>query len=320
MDATTPADALALWIASAGSEGPGGYEGVADPRPELSASDLALWEELIREQCGLHFPDTRKRSLGRGLWQRMSLQGLTRYQDYYNRVAPLPAHDPERRALAEALANGETSFFRHKPSFKVLSSRVLPALAEERRRSGGPKSITLWSAGCSSGEETYSMAMAALTCPELHDFSVTVLGTDLNRRALYKARQGHYPARALAGVPDAYRRRFFVRSSSSSEEGVYSVNDELRSSVRFEVLWLNAPASGLLPWQDVIFCQNVVIYFRDDTRGDVVERLGHSLAPDGCLFLGPGEMVGVDVPGLRAEWADGCVIHRRSRPVAPEQP
>jgi type IV pilus assembly protein PilK len=157
------------------------------------------------------------------------------------------------------------------------------------------KQVRLWSAGCSSGEEAYSLAIAASELSNAASCEFEVIGSDLSTEALAAAARGRYGQRALTEAPAEIQRRHFEPCGNE-----FQVSRALRALTRFENFNFFDPATYPAVAQDVIFCQNVFIYFREAMREDVVARLARCLRPGGYLVVAPGELAGVPVPGL--EW------------------
>ncbi len=282
------------------------------PRPQMLPHERDAWRLFVAQRCGLDLGISRQRFLERRLWQHMAPAGLNTFSGYLEQVRN---DDAEWRRLLESLINGETRFFRHPPSFEALSCVIqqrLDALPE-----GPQPSLRLWSAGCSSGQEPYSMAMVALDVAQAVGRAVDLqaLGSDLRPSALEAARRGHYDDRQLSDVPSARLRRYFrplEQRTADSKEGARVVDNTLRSVVRWGH-W-NVLQKGTYPQtpQDVIFCHNVLIYMASALREQVVRRLSDCLAPGGYLFLAPGEMPGMRLDGMQAVRFADCLAYRRT--------
>ncbi len=252
--------------------------------PELSLNEGRLWCELIERRCGVFFPETQWRHLRRRLWERMLAASIPAYSQYYHLLTE-NRWQTEWARLLEDLLNPETSFFRHGPSFKALGALLT-------RRGSQTESCALWSAGCSTGEEAYSLAMAAVSLTGAAD----VVGSDLHLSALDQARAGMFSARQSAGVPPAWRTRFLTEARPA---GQFEVAGELRSHVRFEPFHLLDPSTYPRREFDVIFCFNILIYFRPPARQEALTGLLGRLKPGGHLFLAPGESAGLAFAGGR---------------------
>ncbi len=271
-------------------------------RADLTPAERDLWRQEIERRCGIWFADSRLFVLRSALSQRMRRLGIPTYRDYYHAAVPEAA---EWDALQEAILNRETSFFRHGPSFAVLALELLPRLAEARRKRGGD-ALVLWSAGCSTGEEAYSLAMAADEVLGAGFEPHRVVGSDLSGYALAAARNARYHARAVVNVPERLRARYLVQDG-----GGYAVRAPFKDAVRFERFNFIDPATYPAAGLDVIFCQNVLIYFREAVRVKVADALAASLRPGGYLVPAPGELAGVRVAGLKPERSEQAVVLRK---------
>ena len=280
-----------------------------DRRPEISELEFELWRDLIEARCGTRFTETRMLYLTRCLWQRMREVGVKSYGDYYRRVVYGAVGEGEWEVLLELLLNRETGFFRHPPSYQALTTRVIPELVAARSRQG-IRALTFWSAGCSTGQEPYSLAMVLRSSTDATRWEVKVCGSDVSETALAEARRGCYKAAAVQAVPPEYRDRFLTVSENGT--GVcYRISSELRAIVQLGKLNLTQPATYWVGEQDVIFCQNVLIYFRPERRVEVVGELVRRLRPGGYLFLAPGEVVGLKLPGVKSVHFDNSLAYQR---------
>lgn len=265
----------------------------------MTAADHERWGDLIQRRCGVVFTPARHRLLEGALTQRQQALNLRTLDEYFVFVSFHPAGKAEWEQLQELLLNHETTFFRNQPAFVALTNEVLPAL-----QAAGRKPIRLWSAGCSIGQEPYSLAMVAVA----HGWAgaVQVLGTDLSPASLEYARRGWYKPHEVRGLLPEYER--FVRPQTPPWLGVVP---EVRSVVRYARGNLATDEGWPTERPDVIFCQNVLIYFPRELREQVAQRLVATLAPGGALFLGPVEGAGLALPGTRPVWHDGTMYHQR---------
>ncbi|WP_090936435.1 CheR family methyltransferase [Azotobacter beijerinckii] len=261
---------------------------------EMSAAEFREWQRLLEQRSGMVLDEQRRRFLQIGLSARMGELGLSDYASYYRRVVDGPQGAVEWLQLLDRLTVQETCFFRHAPSFALLARHLRARLAAERT----PRPWAFWSVGCSTGEEPYSLAITAMevlagefTVPA-ERFGVTA--TDISRSALERLGRGLYPAAKLERLDTALRERYFI----AQPDGRYRILPGLASRVcgaRLNVLDLaKAPMSGM----DVIFCQNLLIYFRRWRRREILNRLAERLAPGGLLVVGVGEVVGWQHPDL----------------------
>ncbi len=204
-------------------------------------------------------------------------------------------------AVVEALTTNETSWFRDTDPFVALRDTVLPMLAKTRP----DKSIRIWSAACSSGQEPYSVAMTLLDSPLLADWDVTIVATDLSEEMVQRGRAGEYSQLEVnRGLPAPLLVRHFQREGLT-----WRISPELRSSVDFRQHNLLRPYT-LLGTFDIVFVRNVLIYFDLETKRDILRRVRQVTAPDGYLFLGGAEMTrGVD-DGWEREAAGRSPLYR----------
>lgn len=279
-----------------------------EPEPfPMSAAETAVWQDLVGRRCGLTFSESRMRLLRQGVHARMQCRGLASATEYYHHLVFHPDGSREWPELLDLLLNKETSFFRHQASFDVLTGQVLPRLAA----AGGAEPLQMWSAGCSTGQEAYSLALAARLTPELHEQPVRVVGSDLSAKALQRARQGRYRPFEARQLPDALRALYFATVEDDGRPALQAV-PELRAAVEFQPCNLLDPATYPAGGQAVIFCQNVLIYFPPAVRAVIVRQLAETLRPDGCLFLAPGEAVGIPLPGLESLRLRDVSVFQRS--------
>jgi type IV pilus assembly protein PilK len=289
---------------------------VVMPDPESVTVDA--WRHLIVRRWGLAFRETQLPAVLRSVRERMQASGVASERHYFERLSNEPDGGPEWTALGERLLNHETSFFRHPGSYDVLRTHILPELREARRGNR----INLWSAGCSTGQEAYSLAMVAMDVvadTEAAPDDFTVWGGDVSRLAIAIARAGRYGARAIAGIPADYRRRF-LRATGTAAAPEYEIIDDLRRRTRFTVTNLLAATAVNLN-HDVIFCHNVLIYLSPPVVSQVVALLAARLTLGGYLLLGPGEAPAERPPALDALTINGVrVLRRRNHALAEVSP
>jgi type IV pilus assembly protein PilK len=265
------------------------------------------WHDLILRRCGLTFRHVRMPEVIGLVHDQMRAQGLDDETAYYQRLAGQPGASAEWDALIERLTNHETSFFRHPASFDALRAHILPQL----RAAKPPGSrLSLWSAGCSTGQEAYSIAMCAMDDVAGGDF--TVWGGDISHQAIKVARQARYGPRAIAPVPEPYRQKYFTKVASPTG-AEYEVVEGLRRRVKFMTTNLVEP-DGFRPSHDVVVCHNVLIYFSPAAVTRAVTWLASCVAPDGYLLLGPGEAPNDRPPGLEPVVINGVRAFQRRGP------
>jgi chemotaxis protein methyltransferase CheR len=265
---------------------------VAGDMAPLGEPEFRFLREFVRDRLGIALGDHKSQLVQGRLARRLRALRLPDYAAY----CELLRADPERELgeLASAISTNVTSFFREPHHFDLLADKLLPDWLSRKRRS--EDRLRIWSAGCSTGEEPYAIAMVLAEALERHgarQVDARILATDLSPRALAAARSGIYPADRLDGVSESRRRRWMIRGAGD-QAGHVSVHPRLRELVGVRPLNLmhDWPMRG--PF-DAIFCRNVVIYFDQPSKQRLFRRFADILPAGGHLFLGHSEsMHGAD--------------------------
>jgi chemotaxis protein methyltransferase CheR len=250
---------------------------------QLDDSLYVRFRDLLRERCGLDYPARKRADLAHGL--RLALE-TSRHADLAALYADAAAGGPGWETLLAQLTNGETYFFRNTPQFDALRQHILPELIQRRQ---AMRHLRIWSAGCATGEEPYSVAMTLTDLlPEDELWQVSILATDINPQFLARARDGLYGSWSFRETPDTMRERFFT-----PEQNRWRLHPRIRQMVTFTRLNLAQPCfpailNGTYA-QDLILCRNVTIYFDEATTHQLIERLHSSLLPGGWLLVGHAE-------------------------------
>jgi chemotaxis protein methyltransferase CheR len=252
----------------------------------LSPDDFSLFQELLIEASGLQFEESRNQSLHLALWQRLEHRGYDSYREYYNLLKFHPEGRLEIRELLDLITIGETYFFRNKAQFNVLMRFVLPEIIKRKIFTGDP-CIRVWSAGCSRGDEAYSIAIAIMeVLLSYSEWNISILGTDINRNGLACSEEAIYIQKDIGHLEKEYLDKYFnIRGST------YVLKEDVKALVRFEYHNLAKDPFMTETMQniDIIFCRNVIIYFDAQTTQRVIENFYNCLAEDGYLFLGHTE-------------------------------
>ncbi|MFL5807526.1 MAG: CheR family methyltransferase [Roseiflexaceae bacterium] len=282
----------------------------ASRRPLLLAPEqFGSLRDLLADFSGVYLDSARQRVLEHGLAQRLRTTGDD-LPSYERRLRTDSGRD-ELHQLAELVLNHETFFFRNLPHMRALREALLPEI-HRRKPAGAP--IRIWSAGCATGEEAYSLAMIALEALG-HPLPrpVEIWATDLSHAALRKARAGIYHGRAIGNLPPGLLARYLHRQGDT-----YTVAEAVRELVRFEFLNLLDPFPSNARDLDIIFCQNVTIYFQLETCRKLIERFYDCLPRDGLLFLGFSETLWNVFDRLRSrEVAGAYVYYKESEKLSP---
>jgi chemotaxis protein methyltransferase CheR len=254
----------------------------ADGATVLRDEDFAFISRFVFDRCGIVLGDNKRQLVFGRLVRRLRELGLSSFAQYCQLLRDQP--EDELDALTSAISTNVTSFFREDHHFEFLAGELIPEVMVR----GASAQVRVWSAGCSSGEEPYSIAMVLAETLGARAKSVArILATDISLRALGVARQGVYPVERLQGVSEARRKRWFQRGSGAND-GIARIAQPIRELVTFNQLNLleDWPMKGPL---DAIFCRNVVIYFDNPTKQTLFARYAQLLAPGGYLFLGHSE-------------------------------
>ena len=276
-----------------------------DAGVDLAQQDCARLRKLITEYSGWDESLQTDAALAQAVTRRLMVRGLSSVAEYWPLIRRSSGDDGEMNKLVQLLANKETSLFREMHQFEVLRDWVLPGLLAERTRP-----LRLWSAGCATGEEPYSLAITLLEYrARFGGVKADVIGTDIDPSALEKARQGCYGERSLRLVPDDLRRRYFTCDGRT-----YRVTPEVARLVTFRVHNL---AEGHCPPElmnvDIIFCRNVTIYFDDSARERLNARLAECLREGGYLFVASAETMGHNRGRLELVSAGDTFLFRKKR-------
>ncbi len=249
---------------------------------EMTDDEYRLLRNLVYEECGIRLNDEKKSFLMSRALRRMNALKVTSYYRYFKLLTGKGEKSQELLAFLDALTINETSFFRNRPQMDLFAKKVLPEIVAKKRER---KDLTLrlWSAGCSTGQEPYTLAMIIRdTLMDLKSWKVTILASDLSLTALEAAERGVYTAEKLEGVEQRLVNWSFVKV-----DGGYKVTDELKKMVVFD--YHNLMNENGTKDFDVIFCRNVLIYFDEQTQKKVIDKFHRSLLPNGYIFLGHSE-------------------------------
>jgi len=283
-----------------------------EPRPRAGRSlDIGDrhfddWATLLEERFGLFIAPERRSFLASGLRGRMRETGCRDYGQYYDyMVSGGDKLEEEWALLVDSLTVHETCFFRHPSSLRLVSDVVVPEACANGRK------FSAWSVGCATGEEAYSLAMLidAYCSTYSDDVSYRVIGTDISVPSLRHARAGIYLKRRLKDVGEHFRNRYCHMVSPAR----FSIDARLREKVEFYPLNLrdieHAPVEKTL---NLIFCQNLLIYYDRARRVQLIDRLAEFLRPGGVLVLGPGEILNWQNPNMEKVRFDDTLAYRRA--------
>jgi chemotaxis protein methyltransferase CheR len=247
-----------------------------------------LYQTLIHHEAGIYLGPNKKSLVVGRLSRRLRDLGLSSFEEYYDLVTE-GGDTEERIRMLDHICTNETSFFRDHHPFDFIKQQVLPALECQASNGERSREIRIWSCGCSTGEEPYSLAMLLLDhFPPSSGWTLNILATDLSTRALARAEAGIWPIEKAKTIPAQYLKRFMLRGHGS-QTGQMKAGDEIRKLVRFERINLMANGLSVVGNFDLILFRNVMIYFDMETKKRIVERLVDRLNPAGHIVVGLAE-------------------------------
>jgi chemotaxis protein methyltransferase CheR len=273
----------------------------------LTDHELSEIRMLIEERTGIHFDESRERFLSTRVREHMHERGYTRVSELLRAVRKT---NVEYDSLLERMLTQETSFFRYPAVYEAFEKRVLPEIHVSKFWKN-PRTLRVWSAGCSTGEEPYSIAITIADSLSFADaWNVEILATDVGKLALKTAEKGIYSGRSLSGVNEKQLAAHFTKV-----ENKFHVKPRLKKMISFAPMNLAAPV--YVGRMDLIFCMNVLIYFTEERRHSLVQRFYEALEPGGYLFLGHSESISKMPVKFQAIVLGDCILYRK--PTAQEQ-
>jgi chemotaxis protein methyltransferase CheR len=276
------------------------------PEHGLSEHELSELRMLIEERTGIHFDASRERFFSTRVREHLREGGYARGTELLRAARKT---NVAYEALLEKLLTQETSFFRYPAVFQAFEKHVLPEL-HVKKFWRNPRTLRVWSAGCSTGEEPYSIAMTVMDTLSFADaWEVEILATDIGRHALKTAERGVYSGRSIASVNEKQLATHF-----SAAPGGRQVKNRIRKMVSFAQMNLASPV--YVGRMDLIFCMNVLIYFSEERRRALVQRFYDALEPGGYLFLGHSESISKMPVKFQAIVLGDCIMYRK--PTAAE--
>ena len=251
----------------------------------LSNIDFKNLQSLVYELAGISMGENKRHLLKSRLQRRLRALDIDAFSDYIEKLKATSPGDPEREEFVNAVTTNKTDFFREPHHFQFIVNRVIPELLAK-----GQNNLRIWHAGCSTGEEPYTMAMTLLDAGLPESFTFKQLASDIDTNVLAHAQAGIYAEERVETVPDAYLRKWFLKGKGP-QAGRFRVHPTLQEHLTFRQINLVQQ-----PWPlksstlfDVVFCRNVMIYFSRETQAELVARLVDRIRPGGYLMLGHSE-------------------------------
>ncbi|MFP4209741.1 MAG: CheR family methyltransferase [Alkalispirochaeta sp.] len=243
----------------------------------LSDADFERFRSLIYDESGIHFSESNRTILESRLKERLRIAKLATVGEYYTFVR---GDAEEMKVLLDAVTTNLTRFFRNAAHWETFEKFVVPDLIAHKRKTGNSR-IKVWSAGCSTGEEPYTIAMELLELlPQ--GFSIEIIASDLSLKSVLTGQQGFYAESRVAGIPEPLLAKYFDRRQDG-----YQIKDQVKKLIKFD--YHNLKHDSGQRNLDVVFCRNVLIYFDEAAQKAVVDRFWEAMAPHSFLFIGHSE-------------------------------
>ncbi|MBF0507508.1 MAG: protein-glutamate O-methyltransferase CheR [Deltaproteobacteria bacterium] len=275
---------------------------------KLSFEDYKRIRDFIYRQTGIMFDDKKMFYIKKRLDVRINDTGAVDYVDYFRDLRFCDPQRLELQALVNLLTTNETYFFREFEQLASFAEHCLQETCQAKRKLGRWR-LRLWSAGCSTGEEPYTLAIILREMLEdFDDWNITIYGTDINTRVLETAQHAVYEQRAVKDVPPEYLAKWFT----STSEKRYRVQQQIKNTVEFERVNLKNPAE-LTRFSDIdfVFCRNVLIYFDNESRAQVVSSFHDCLNPGGYIFLGHSESLSRITGAFRLRRKGDSIVYQK---------
>ncbi|ADU62884.1 MAG: protein-glutamate O-methyltransferase CheR [Pseudodesulfovibrio sp.] len=274
---------------------------------KITDQEFGNLRDFIYEQCGIYIADNRKYLLENRLGNRLKKLNLRNFDEYYNFLRYDAARNAELKKLFEVITTNETSFYRNPPQLQVFQEKVLTEVVEAAK-SGGRK-LRIWSAGCSTGEEPYTIAMIihALLQADIANWDIRITANDLSERVLESARKGVYNDYTLRTTPKEIAQRYF-----DLNDGVNTVRPEVKKLVSFGQINLRDRAQiKRVERSQIVFCRNVIIYFDDAMKKQVISSFYDNLLPGGYLIIGHSESLHNITRAFKPIHFPGAIIYKK---------
>jgi chemotaxis protein methyltransferase CheR len=280
-------------------------------RKDLQVSDdeFVRLRDFIYQQCGIFIAENRKYLIENRLSSRIKDLNLKSYNEYYNFLRFDASRKVELSKLFEVVTTNETSFYRNPPQLEVFQNVVLADIVEKCRRAGN-KRLRLWSAGCSTGEEPYTLAIILheVLKGDIASWDIKITANDLSEAVLNAARRGIYNEYALRTTPPGIVSAYFTKDGN-----IYKINESLKRLVSFGQINLNEKEQlRRVERSQIVFCRNVIIYFDDDMKRRVINAYYDNLEPGGVLLIGHSESLHNISRAFQLEQHRGTIVYRKT--------
>lgn len=282
----------------------------------MSDDEFHLFRDTIYSHCGIYFDDESKYLLEKRLARRLATLNIATFREYYQYLKYNRKKDQEMMDIMDILTTNETYFFREAFQLRAFTDEIIPELIHKKTKEHS-RSIRIWSAGCSTGEEPYTIAMLLNDLPGLHGWKLEIVGTDISQRVLQHARRGVYGKSSFRSTDQSYVERYF-----HEQEDGFRITEKIRELVTISHLNLfDSHRMMMLGRMDLIFCRNVIIYFDLSAKKRVVESFHNSLSDGGFLLLGHSEsLMNITTQFTLRHFKNDMIYQKPDRAVTGVQP
>jgi chemotaxis protein methyltransferase CheR len=278
---------------------------------KLTDAEFRLFTDFLRGRCGLHFDEDTRYLVEKRLSRRMQEADMGSFASYLYQLRCGPNAEDEFSRIVDLLTTNETYFFRERSQLTALVEEIVPEMLSRQTTSSRP--ISIWSAGCSSGEEPFSVVMMGMEAGLVPGRDFRVYASDISRAMLRKARRGVYREASFREADESTRQRYFAR-----KDGLFRISDSVKRRVDFvHMNLLDSSKVSLLGEMDIILCRNVIIYFNLDTKRQVMKTFHDELRPGGYLLLGHSESLIKVTSDFELKHLSRDLVYRR--PVSGEE-
>ncbi|MFH1687332.1 MAG: protein-glutamate O-methyltransferase CheR [bacterium] len=283
---------------------------------DMSNEEFEMIRDFIHEKSGIYFAENKMYLLKSRLSKRMESLGIGGYRDYFYHIK----YDSSQREFGQLMnlvTTNETSFYRNEPQLKSFAEEVLPQFIEDRKASGR-KALRIWSAGCSTGEEPYTLAMIILErLPDPSGWNIEIIANDISEQVLGTARAGAYSGITLRNTAPYLLSKYFDRAPN----GVFNIKQKVKSLVRFSQINLNDPRQlARYSNVDTVFCRNVMIYFSDEVKKRIVRGYYNALSPGGYLYVGHSETLHGISKAFKLVYLKNALVYQKEAPPVDQRP
>lgn len=271
---------------------------------QVTDVELARYAKLVYERTGIRIPPQKKTLLSNRVRRRLRETGIEGFAAYFKHLKRLPANNPEWDAFLQEVTTHETYLFRDEGQWKWFSDEYLPQLVSEARAGQRSKSLRIWSAACSTGDEAYTAACCVAANLTNHtEWTIKILGTDIGVGTVEQATTAAFGERAMRLVPDTYKRRFFTKAANAN---VWQAKPVLSNMMKFRQHNLMDPLRELS--FDLVLLKNVLIYFDRDSKAKVLQNVRVAMKSGSLLVAGPADGIGEFVRDYtrRQAWLFEC--------------